>query len=43
MINREDLLAGTRPEVGKRVLVTEKESLKATKLWITKVLYGAFQ
>lgn len=25
MINREDLLAGTRPEVGNRILVTEKD------------------
>lgn len=25
MINREDLLAGTRPEVGSRILVTEKD------------------
>lgn len=28
MINREDLLAGTRPEVGSRVLVTEKENFE---------------
>ena len=25
MINREDLLAGTRPEVGNKILVTEKD------------------
>lgn len=28
MINREDLLSGTRPEVGNRILVTEKESFQ---------------
>lgn len=28
MINREDLLSGTRPEVGSRILVTEKESFQ---------------
>lgn len=28
MINREDLLAGTRPEVGSRILVTEKETFE---------------
>lgn len=28
MINREDLKAGTRPEVGNRVLVTEKETFE---------------
>ena len=28
MINREDLLSGTRPEVGKRILVTEKENFE---------------
>ena len=28
MINRSDLLAGTRPEVGSRILVTEKESFE---------------
>ena len=28
MINRSDLLAGTRPEVGNRILVTEKESFE---------------
>lgn len=28
MINREDLLAGTRPEVGNRILVTEKETFE---------------
>lgn len=28
MINREDLLSGTRPDVGNRVLVTEKESFE---------------
>lgn len=28
MINREDLLSGTRPEVGHRILVTEKESFQ---------------
>ena len=28
MINREDLLSGTRPDVGNRILVTEKESFQ---------------
>lgn len=28
MINREDLLSGTRPEVGYRILVTEKENFQ---------------
>ena len=28
MINREDILAGTRPEVGNRILVTEKETFE---------------
>ena len=28
MINRNDLCAGTRPEVGHRVLVTEKETFE---------------
>lgn len=28
MINREDLLSGTRPEVGNRILVTEKETFQ---------------
>ena len=28
MINREDLLSGTRPEVGNRILVTEKDSFQ---------------
>ncbi len=28
MINREDLLSGTRPEVGNRILVTEKENFQ---------------
>lgn len=28
MINREDLLSGTCPEVGSRILVTEKESFQ---------------
>ena len=28
MINREDLLSGTRPEVGHRILVTEKDSFQ---------------
>ena len=28
MVNRAELLAGTRPEVGRRILVTEKESFE---------------
>jgi len=28
MINREDLLSGTRPEVGNRILVTEKDTFQ---------------
>ena len=28
MVNRAELLAGTRPEVGSRILVTEKESFE---------------
>ena len=28
MINREDLLSGTRPEIGNRILVTEKDSFQ---------------
>ena len=28
MLNREDLLSGTRPEVGTRILVTEKDSFQ---------------
>lgn len=31
MINREDLLAGTRPEVGDRILVTEKKPSKVIR------------
>lgn len=42
MINREDLLSGTRPEVGSRILVTEKKVFKVTKLWTIKVWYGEF-
>lgn len=41
MINREDLLAGTRPEVGKRVLVTEKESFEGYQVMDYKgVVWG---
>ena len=28
MVNRAELLAGTRPEVGRHILVTEKESFE---------------
>ncbi|MBQ8459458.1 heavy metal-binding domain-containing protein [bacterium] len=41
MINREDLLAGTRPEVGSRVLVTEKESFEGYQVMDYKgVVWG---
>ncbi len=32
MINREDLLSGTRPEVGSRILVTEKENFQGYEI-----------
>lgn len=32
MINRDDLLAGTRPKVGNRVLVTEKETFEGYQI-----------
>ncbi len=41
MINREDLLAGTRPEVGNRVLVTEKETFEGYQVMDYKgVVWG---
>lgn len=41
MINREDLLAGTRPEVGNRVLVTEKENFEGYQVMDYKgVVWG---
>ncbi len=41
MINRNDLLAGTRPEVGSRVLVTEKESFEGYQIMDYKgVVWG---
>jgi uncharacterized protein YbjQ (UPF0145 family) len=41
MINREDLLAGTRPDVGSRVLVTEKESFEGYQVMDYKgVVWG---
>jgi uncharacterized protein YbjQ (UPF0145 family)/DNA-directed RNA polymerase subunit RPC12/RpoP len=41
MINREDLLSGTRPEVGNRVLVTEKESFEGYQVMDYKgVVWG---
>jgi len=32
MVNREDLLSGTRPEVGNRVLVTEKDNFQGYEI-----------
>lgn len=32
MVNREDLLSGTRPEVGERILVTEKEGFQGYEI-----------
>lgn len=41
MINREDLLAGTRPEVGNRILVTEKETFEGYQVMDYKgVVWG---
>ena len=41
MLNREDLLSGTRPEVGSRVLVTEKESFEGYQVMDYKgVVWG---
>ena len=41
MINREDLLSGTRPEVGNRVLVTEKETFEGYQVMDYKgVVWG---
>ena len=41
MINREDLMSGTRPEVGNRVLVTEKESFEGYQVMDYKgVVWG---
>ena len=41
MLNREDLLSGTRPEVGIRVLVTEKESFEGYQVMDYKgVVWG---
>lgn len=41
MINREDLLAGTRPEVGSRILVTEKETFEGYQVMDYKgVVWG---
>ena len=41
MINREDLLSGTRPEVGNRVLVTEKETFEGNQVMDYKgVVWG---
>lgn len=41
MINREDLLAGTRPEVGGRILVTEKETFEGYQVMDYKgVVWG---
>ena len=41
MLNREDLLSGTRPEVGGRVLVTEKESFEGYQVMDYKgVVWG---
>ncbi len=41
MINREDLLSGTRPEVGKRILVTEKENFEGYQVMDYKgVVWG---
>lgn len=41
MINREDLKAGTRPEVGSRILVTEKETFEGYQVMDYKgVVWG---
>lgn len=41
MINREDILSGTRPEVGNRVLVTEKETFEGYQVMDYKgVVWG---
>lgn len=41
MINREDLLSGTRPEVGNRILVTEKETFEGYQVMDYKgVVWG---
>ncbi len=41
MINREDLLAGTRPEVGNRILVTEKDTFEGYQVMDYKgVVWG---
>lgn len=41
MINREDLRAGTRPEVGNRILVTEKENFEGYQVMDYKgVVWG---
>ena len=32
MLNRKDLLSGTRPEVGRRILVTEKENFQGYEI-----------
>lgn len=41
MINREDLLAGTRPELGSRILVTEKETFEGYQVMDYKgVVWG---
>ena len=41
MINREDLRAGTRPEVGSRILVTEKETFEGYQVMDYKgVVWG---
>lgn len=41
MINREDLLAGTRPEIGNRILVTEKDTFEGYQIMDYKgVVWG---
>ena len=41
MINREDLLAGTRPEIGNRILVTEKDNFEGYQIMDYKgVVWG---